>query len=288
MSRRKLFLSLIPIFIIVGCGNTNKSTVAINQIEKTITKEKTNLGCGNNNTEECKDNRSSAKFILETLEKDLVDDESVGNDITSLRENLNLSLQEISKEESKKNKLKHSLMALVDEVENKGISRAKRLKNFVNNLDDSELGLSNSQKITSIKNELENLIEIESEEVKKRDVMRKLKNIIENVTEDRKSLVQTEKTLKKLVAIAEKKNGKSIKKFATAIVKDVADKKIRIIDENDKYFIIKVQSGDNLSILAKRYYNDRSKFKLIYEANRDKINSKYEIYPDTKLLIPKI
>ncbi|HHB94840.1 MAG TPA: LysM peptidoglycan-binding domain-containing protein, partial [Campylobacterales bacterium] len=77
-------------------------------------------------------------------------------------------------------------------------------------------------------------------------------------------------------------------KFANAIIQDVSNKKVSIIEENTNFLIIKVNNGDNLSILAQRYYNDRSKYKIIYEANKDKINSKYEIYPGSKLLIPKI
>ncbi len=287
--KRGLLTFIIPIVIFIGCGDNKRETVRINQIEKSITKKKTNLGCEGKDIEsdECKERESSsAKFILNTLEKDL--DNQVKEDIVSIKKNLNISLQEITEEEKKKNELKNSLIALVDEVDNQSSSKAKRIENFIDSIDEKELGLSNSKKIASIKSKLRDLVELDSTDVKPQEVKKKLKTLIADITEAKKSLFQTGKSLKRLVENVEKQNTPSAKKFANAIIKDVADKKISIIDENEKYYIIKVQHGDNLSILAKRYYNDRNKFKLIYDANRDKINSKYEIYPNSRLLIPKI
>ncbi len=292
--RIRLPIFLILIFIFIGCGdNEKKSTVAINSIEKSITKEETNLGCGkeHDGSEECsQEEKSSAEFILNTLEKDLVSDKN--EDIASIKKNLNNSLnnslEEITKEEMKKSKLKDSLIALVDEVNEEKGGKKRDLKNFVDNLDDSEVGASNIKKIASIKDELTSLVELDGSDVKPKDVKKRLQSLIDDVTESKKSLSQTQKSLKNLVEDAEKRNTKSAKKFASAIIKDVFNKKISILKETDKYFIIQVQSGDNLSILAKRYYNDKSKFRLIYEANRDKINSRYEIYPNSRLLIPKI
>ncbi len=287
--RVKLLIPLIFMAIFIGCGDNEKSTVAINNIEKSITKEKTNLGCGkeHNGSEECsEEEKSSAEFILNTLEKGL--DSNEKEDIASIKKNLNTSLDVITKEEDKNSKLKDSLIALVNEV-NEGKEEKKRdLKNFVNSLDDNEIGVDNIKKIASIKNELTNLVELDTSDVKSKDVKKRLQHLIDDVTESKKSLSQTQKSLKTLVENVEKKNTPSAKKFASAIIKDVSNKKISILKETNKYFIIKVQSGDNLSILAKRYYNDKNKFRLIYEANRDKINSKYEIYPNSRLLIPKI
>ncbi len=288
--RIRLPIFLIPIFIFIGCGdNEKKSTVAINSIEKSITKEETNLGCRkeHNGSKECsQEEKNSAEFILNTLEKDLGSDEN--EDIASIKKNLNNSLEKITKEEKKKSKLKDSLIALVDEVNEEKGGKKRDLKNFVDNLDDSEVGTSNIKKIASIKDELTSLVELDGSDIKPKDVKKRLQSLIDDVTESKKSLSQTQKSLKNLVEDAEKRNTKSAKKFASAIIKDVSNKKISILKETDKYFIIKVQSGDNLSILAKRYYNDKNKFRLIYEANRDKINSRYEIYPNSRLLIPKI
>ncbi len=59
----------------------------------------------------------------------------------------------------------------------------------------------------------------------------------------------------------------NLKNMTEALIDDIARSKVDIIDETDDYFIIKVKKGDTLSHLAKRYYKDSSKFKIIYEAN---------------------
>jgi len=290
--------------IFIGCGNNQEennnqnSSIAINKIEKTITKKQTNLGCKDkehNGSKECRqEEENSAQFILNTLAKD--SSSNTEHDIKSIKENLSLSLEEITKEESKQNKLKNSLIALVDKVNTTKGGKGKDLQNFIGNIDDSEfenedekkLGTPHTNKIASIKDELTNLVESDNLEIKPKEVKKRLESLIADVTESKKSLSQTQKSLKNLVEEAEKKDTPSARKFANAIIKDVSNKKISIIEENDNFLVIKVKSGDNLSILAQRYYNDRSKYKIIYEANRDKINSKYEIHPGIKLLIPKI
>jgi nucleoid-associated protein YgaU len=47
-----------------------------------------------------------------------------------------------------------------------------------------------------------------------------------------------------------------------------------------------VQAGDSLSKIAKREYGDASKWKAIYEANRDKISNPDLIHPGQALTIP--
>lgn len=49
-----------------------------------------------------------------------------------------------------------------------------------------------------------------------------------------------------------------------------------------------VVAGDSLSRIAKRRYGKGSMWKLIYEANRDKIENPDLIYPGQVLRIPKI
>ena len=283
--RREIYLSLIVISILsIGCGDSNK-TVAINNIEKSINKEATTVGCGknrdNSRDKECTQTqtRDSAEFILNVLAKEN-ESKKESEDIGEIKRGLNSSLEIISKEEHKQSRLKDSLIALVNEVDNSKEVKKRRLENFINSIDNNRISL--------IKDELNSLVESGSRDLKSKDIKRELESLITDVTESTKSLVQTQKSLKRLVENAEKKDSKSIRKFTNAIIRDVKDKKIAIIEENDKYFIIKVQKGDNLSILAKRYYNDKKKYRLIYEANRDKINSKYEIFPNTTLVIPKI
>ena len=294
---------LIPLTLItmlfIGCEKSQEesgnSSITINKIEQNITNKETNLGCRNskNSEEECTDNleMDSAKFILSTLNKDLNSQKEA--DIDAIKKNLNISLKKISEEENKKIKLKDSLEALVNNLSE---NKKKNLEEFVNQINDSEfkrvdegrLDVSSSKKISTIRDELKNLIEVEDTKVNSKVVKNRLERLISNVSESKKNLDQTEKSLKNLVKEAEERDTPSVKKFTSTIIEDVSSKKISIIDENEQYLVVKVKQGENLSMLAKRYYNDEGKYKLIYEANKDKISSKYEIYPDTELLIPKI
>ena len=49
-----------------------------------------------------------------------------------------------------------------------------------------------------------------------------------------------------------------------------------------------VQSGESLSLIAKRYYNDPLKWDAIYQANRDKIKDPDMIHPGQEFIIPEI
>jgi nucleoid-associated protein YgaU len=49
-----------------------------------------------------------------------------------------------------------------------------------------------------------------------------------------------------------------------------------------------VKSGDSLSRIAKHEYGDASKWKRIYEANKDKIKNPDLIYPGQEFTIPDI
>jgi len=291
-------LTLITI-LFIGCQKSQEenknSSIAINKIEQNITNKETSLGCESNHSssQECtEEEMDSAKFILNTLKKDIKTSEN--SNINLIKENLTVSLKEIEKETNKKNRLKDNLEALVNKLNG---NKKKDLENFVNQIDNSEFknvkenrtDSTSKNTVSNIKRELKNLIEIEDTKVKPKVVKKRLETLIANVTESKKSLEQTKKSLKNLIKeVGEKKDSSSVKKFASAIIEDVSSKKISIIKENEQYYTIKVQQGDNLSLLAERYYNNKNKYKLIYNANKDKINSKYEIYPGTELLIPKI
>jgi nucleoid-associated protein YgaU len=54
--------------------------------------------------------------------------------------------------------------------------------------------------------------------------------------------------------------------------------------EHQKYT---VKKGDSLSLIAKQVYGDASKWKQIYEANKDQIKNPDLIYPDQVLEIPE-
>lgn len=49
-----------------------------------------------------------------------------------------------------------------------------------------------------------------------------------------------------------------------------------------------VEPGDSLSRIAKKYYGDASKWKMIYEANRDLIKNPDLIHPGQVFRIPEL
>ena len=49
-----------------------------------------------------------------------------------------------------------------------------------------------------------------------------------------------------------------------------------------------VQSGESLSLIAKKYYNDPLKWDAIYQANKDRIKDPDVIHPGWELTIPEI
>jgi nucleoid-associated protein YgaU len=51
--------------------------------------------------------------------------------------------------------------------------------------------------------------------------------------------------------------------------------------------LYEIRKGDSLSAIAKREYGDASKWRTIYEANRDVIKNPDLIYPGQKIKIPK-
>jgi len=296
---------LIPLTLIIilfiGCeksqedNGSKNSPIIINQIEQNITNQESSLGChnmDNNGSKECTEEEiDSTNFILSTLKKDLILSEE--SNISTIKERLTISLKEIGEEEKKKSKLKDNLEALVNELSE---NKKQNLKDFINQIDDYKfkrvddniLDTPSNNKISTIKDELKNLIAIEDTKVKPKVLKKRLETLIADATKSKKDLVQTEKSLEQLVKEVEERDTASVTKFASAIIEDVSSKKISIVQEDNHYFIVKVKDGDNLSSLAKRYYNDAGKYKLIYEANKDKISSDYEIYPGSELFIPKI
>jgi nucleoid-associated protein YgaU len=50
---------------------------------------------------------------------------------------------------------------------------------------------------------------------------------------------------------------------------------------------IKIQPGDSLKLIAKREYGDETKWTVIYEANKWRIDDPAYLYPGGDLLIPE-
>ena len=70
----------------------------------------------------------------------------------------------------------------------------------------------------------------------------------------------------------------------TAGIKNVQIEGIREDSAENYYTIVK---GDNLSKIAKKFYGDANKYKVIFDANREVIKDANLIYPGQKIRIPK-
>lgn len=288
--RKKITLCLLPISMLLlsGCQNDtddNSSSIKINQIEKNLTNAKTNIGCqekekNKSNQEECTD---STSFILNVLKED---SKTELKNIDLIRNEVETSIEKISKEEEKQENIKNSLISFVNKF---SPNKKEDLRKFIAETIGEENSV-NSKELRLIKNGLKTLVkQEETQQVSPKEVKEKLNKFIQNIGESNKELTQTKITLNQLMDdIVEEDKNNSRKQFVSAMIQDVVDNNLMVIKETDEHYIVKVQKGESLSLLAKRYYHDTRKYKIIYEANKDKINSNYEIFPGTKLLIPKL
>ena len=80
-----------------------------------------------------------------------------------------------------------------------------------------------------------------------------------------------------------------LKKVAPPALALDSDRKEMKPNQNieNKYTIYHVRSGDTLSRIAKRFYNDPSRWEEIYQANRDSLQSPSGIRVGQTLVIPK-
>lgn len=60
------------------------------------------------------------------------------------------------------------------------------------------------------------------------------------------------------------------------------------VENKDIYAVHTVKKGETLGKIAKKYYGDASKYKVIFEANKDKLKDPDKIYPDQELKIPHL
>jgi hypothetical protein len=60
------------------------------------------------------------------------------------------------------------------------------------------------------------------------------------------------------------------------------------IANSNRYIIHKIKANDSLFKLAKKYYHDGSKWKKIYQANRDEMSDPNSLTIGQELVIPKI
>jgi LysM repeat protein len=263
-------LSLIVFtLLVVGCnGESSENRVEINRVEKHITNSNSSIGCKGKSQRECSEHKSidSADYILKSLSQQ----ESVSK--SGIKDGLEDLVEKRDRVDVKKNltKLVENAPKNIEDEHEKKIATPPRIEKDVRLIKSSLEELVNSsdhKKALKIKKEIDKLVE---KSVEKKDVKK------------------TKETLEHLVDEIEHEKSKERRREIKSLIGDIATKRVNLIEESDKYFIMEVRKGDTLGGIAKRYYGDGSKFRLIYEANKDKIGKNYEIYPKTKLKIPKI
>ena len=307
-------LSLGVLILFLGCGDKNENKKEIAQSTKEALGSSDESGCDSADAKESEgcseEEHSSSNFILETLVKDAgVKDNTTATEDDSLRGKLNSLLEDMSNEEEKEeNPVEKDLELLVSQIEDIAQKGSKKVAEGIENLVDSYDKENNSK---SIKDELANLVDsvegsklkreevesgllalvgdVESKKLKREEVKEKLLELVGDASKKKKqSLKQTQLSLEQLVTSAEKRGTKEAKRLASSIIEDVAKNKIKILRTDENSVVIQVQNGDSLSILAQKYYGDAAKYKLIYEANKEKIGNKHTIYPGATLVIPKL
>jgi nucleoid-associated protein YgaU len=98
--------------------------------------------------------------------------------------------------------------------------------------------------------------------------------------------VEAKQLLTDLIATADCDANSNSNRYVTNLLKEVTHSKVKVMRVGKEYTTIRVRSGDSLSKLAARIYGDRSKFRIIYNANRDVLSNPNRIYAGLILKIP--
>jgi len=116
-------------------------------------------------------------------------------------------------------------------------------------------------------------------------------NLVKEAREELFSLVsessQERLSVKKMVIQAQSSKSIKVKKIAKAMLEDIKQKKIDVLQTTKSYVLIKVKQGDTLVGLANRYYGDSKLYKKIYNVNRERVGKKMQIYANSIIMIPK-
>lgn len=84
------------------------------------------------------------------------------------------------------------------------------------------------------------------------------------------------------------KNPKVKNSYVVGLLKEVSKSKMDIVSVTKEYTIVKIKEGDNLWNIAKQIYGDGFKYKLIYEANKDKLADPNVVPVGTIIKVPKV
>ncbi len=94
--------------------------------------------------------------------------------------------------------------------------------------------------------------------------------------------------LNSLVLSATKSDSQAKNAYVVNLLSEVANDKIKVLDVQEDYTLIKVKAGDTLSTIAMSIYGDGKKYLLIFEANKDILATPDSIYAGIELKIPTI
>ena len=269
--------------LFIGCdsGSDHNSTIKIRESEipsfSDTSKEK--IGCkqGKNNNEAClKENSlSSEDMILKSLMKNIktVDEES-----KNTAQELTLLVEE--SEPQKRTNVAQSLELLVASA-----------SDFAD-ADEKSIGTFDIEKFSTTWQELQSLVDNSEEtQTRQKSLIEELEVLVvtaaTSATAD-ENIEKVEAKVKALLKISSNTSSVQETKFSNAVMSDMSDKTIDLIEANDQWIKIKIQSGETLSSYAKKYYGDPNKYRIIYEANRDVIGTDYMIYVGSILKIPTL
>jgi len=270
--------------LFIGCDSGSDHNITIKIRESKIpsfsdtSKEK--IGCKQekNNNEAClKENSlSSEDMILESLMKN--DVKTIATESKNTAQALTRLVEE--SEPKKRKNVAQSLELLVASA-----------SNFAD-VDEKSIGTFDIEKFSTTWQELQSLVDNSEEtQTRQKSLIEELEVLVvtaaTSATAD-ENIEKVEAKVKALLKISSNTSSIQETKFSNAIMSDMSDKTIDLIEANDQWIKIKIQSGETLSSYAKKYYGDPNKYRIIYEANRDVIGTDYMIYVGSILKIPTL
>ena len=284
----------IGVILLTACDNksaSQKSNLVEDNSSYSIPSfgNKKIIGCDiekKNTNQECSDQNelSSSAYILNQLTEDK--EEPLKEEVSKLNSPLSDS-EQLSMLVAEENNIKRSEQerenSAKDDLE-KLVSSAKDLET-----DNASIGRFDKEQFKYAWEELESLVASnEDSSVKQENLKLELENLVLSASSNKNNRTQHTKKVKALINTSTKDSSIENRKFIENIVSDLSHQKIELIESNEKWIKIKIKQGDTLAILAKNYYGDEYKFRIIYNANREKIKDDYMIYVGDTLKIPTL